>query len=188
VHDDVGSNLSTISLLSRRAQKQHAQGQPSNEDLTAINRIAGQTANSVREIVWFINPEYDTMQDLVLRMKDAAGSILSGIDWDFQSPPTDLSRKLTLQVRQNLFLLYKEALTNAARHSQATRVDINIQNNGDGWKLSVRDNGVGFNPEESHSGNGLKNLRLRAVKLNGELAVESGLGQGTTVIFSTIRF
>jgi ligand-binding sensor domain-containing protein len=188
LHDDVGSNLSTISLLSRRAQKQHAQGQPSNEDLTAINRIAGQTANSVREIVWFINPEYDTMQDLVIRMKEAAGSILSGIDWDFQSPPADLSQKLTLQVRQNLFLLYKEALTNAARHSQATRVDINIQNNGDGWKLSVRDNGAGFDPDASHSGNGLKNLRLRAVKLNGELAVESGPGQGTTVIFSTIRF
>jgi signal transduction histidine kinase len=108
LHDDVGSNLSTISLLSRRAQKQHAQGQPSNDDLSAINRIAGQTANAVREIVWFINPEYDTMQDLVLRMKEAAGAILAGIEWQFQSPPADLSQKLTLQFRQSLFLLYKE--------------------------------------------------------------------------------
>jgi signal transduction histidine kinase len=54
--------------------------------------------------------------------------------------------------------------------------------------LTVRDNGIGFDPEASHGGNGLKNLRLRALKLNGELAVESRPGHGTTVIFSTRHF
>jgi ligand-binding sensor domain-containing protein len=188
LHDDVGSNLSTISLLSRRAQKQHSQGQMTGEDLAAINRISRQSANAIREIVWFINPEYDTMQDLVLRMKEAADPILAGIEWNFQSPPTGLSHKLTLQFRQNLFLLYKEALTNIARHSRASRVDIKIEANDRAWQLTIHDNGVGFDPGASHSGNGLKNLRLRAMKLNGELTVESHPGQGTTVSFSAKPF
>src|SRR5205823_2249958 len=118
LHDDVGSNLSTISLLSRRALKRlkdHANGDPASEDLAAISRISRQTANAIREIVWLINPEYDTMQDLVIRMKEAAESILAGSECEFKSPAVDLSHKLTLQFRQNLFLLYKEALTNVAR-------------------------------------------------------------------------
>jgi signal transduction histidine kinase len=124
------------------------------------------------------------MRDLVTRMKEAADSILVGIDCQFQSPEADLSHKLTLQFRQNVFLLYKETLTNVARHARASRVEIKVeQNNGD-WRLTVHDNGVGFDPQESYSGNGLKNLRLRAAKLNGALALESQPGRGTTVSFS----
>jgi ligand-binding sensor domain-containing protein/signal transduction histidine kinase len=184
LHDDIGSNLSTISLLSRRAQKHQANGEAPGDDLAAINRISRQTASAIREIVWLINPEYDTMRDLVTRMKEAADSILVGIDCQFQSPEADLSHKLTLQFRQNVFLLYKETLTNVARHARASRVEIKVeQNNGD-WRLTVHDNGVGFDPQESYSGNGLKNLRLRAAKLNGALALESQPGRGTTVSFS----
>ena len=185
LHDDVGSNLSTISLLTRRAQKHHALGEPAGEDLAAIGRIARQTANAIREIVWLINPEYDTMQDLVMRMREAADSILAGIECEFKSPPVDLSHKLTLQFRQNLFLLYKEALTNVARHAQASRVEINVAQQDQSWRLSVHDNGVGFDPGASYSGNGLKNLRQRAVKLSGELTIESRPGLGTTVSFSS---
>jgi len=135
-----------------------------------------------------INPEYDTMQDLVIRMKEAADSILAGIDCEFKSPPVDLSHKLTLQFRQNLFLLYKEALTNVARHARASRVEINVLQQDQSWRLSVHDNGVGFDPQVSHSGNGLKNLRLRAVKLSGVLTIESQPGRGTTVSLSAKHF
>jgi ligand-binding sensor domain-containing protein len=184
LHDDVGSNLSTISLLSRRALKQRGAGDPTSDDLASIHRISRQTANAIREIVWLINPEYDTMQDLVGRMKEAANSILAGVECDFKSPQLDLSHKLTLQFRQNLFLLYKEALTNVARHAQASRVQIDVSQEEDAWRVSVRDNGVGFDPNASYGGNGLKNLRLRAQKLSGILNIESHRGQGTTVSFS----
>ena len=183
LHDEVGSNLSTISLLSRRLQKLAVLGEETGEDLAAINHISRQTANAIREIVWLINPEYDTMQDLVLRMQDAANSILAGIGCRFQSPPPDLSRKLTLQFRQNLFRMYKETLTNVARHSRASQVEIKIVEHDHTWQLSVHDNGVGFDPDATYSGNGLKNLRLRAVKLNGVLHLESHPGRGTTMSF-----
>jgi hypothetical protein len=184
LHDEVGSNLSTISLLSRRLQKFAVLREDLGEDLAAIHRISRQTTNAIREIVWLINPEYDTMQDLVLRMQDAAKSILAGIECRFHSPTPDLSRKLSLQFRQNLFRLYKEALTNVARHSQASEVEINIVEHDHTWQLSVRDNGVGFDPDVSYSGNGLKNLRLRALKLNGVLNLESHPGRGTTISFT----
>jgi signal transduction histidine kinase len=117
-------------------------------------------------------------------MKEAADSILAGMDCEFKSPPVDLSHKLTLQFRQNLFLLYKEALTNVARHAQASRVEIDVSQQEDSWRVRVRDNGVGFDPNASYGGNGLKNLRLRAVKLSGVLNIESQPGHGTTVLFS----
>jgi ligand-binding sensor domain-containing protein len=184
LHDDVGSNLSTISLLSRRAQKQGTLREEVKEDLAAINRISLQTANAIREIVWLINPEYDTIDDLVVHMKDVANVILSGIEHHFESPRGESSRKLTMQFRQNFFLWYKEALTNVARHSQASRVEISFVEHERDWQLTVRDNGIGFDPSASFGGSGLKNLRLRASRLNGAFVLDSGSGRGTTVSLS----
>ena len=185
LHDDVGSNLGTISLLSRKVQKDGAVREGEQEDLAAINRISMQTANSIREIVWFINPEYDTMQDLVLRMKEAAYAGPAGIECHFQTSEVGLSNHLPPQFRQNFFLLFKEALANATKHSSASRVDINISQKDHLWQLSVRDNGKGFDSAAAHSGNGLKNMRLRAAKLKGNLEITSHPGRGTEVLLST---
>jgi ligand-binding sensor domain-containing protein len=184
LHDDVGSNLSTIALLSRRVQKEGEIRHAAKEDLAAIHRISQQTANAVREIVWLINPEYDTFPDLVLRMKEAATAILAGLEVHFHAPPADLPARLSLQFRQNLFLLYKETLTNIARHARATRVDIDLAAQENTWRLTIRDNGTGFDPASVRRGNGLKNLRLRATRLKGDLQLESRPGSGTVVTFS----
>jgi ligand-binding sensor domain-containing protein/two-component sensor histidine kinase len=184
LHDEVGSNLSAISLLSRKVQKSGAADEEAREDLAAIHRIAARTANSIREIVWFINPEYDTLQDLVLRMEEATKTMLAGVDCQFQSSQADYSQKLPLQLRQNLFLLFKEALTNVAKHARASRVEINVAERDHTWQLSIRDNGVGFQPNAAHNGNGLKNLRQRAARLEGTLEIKSQPGEGTHVLFS----
>ena len=122
----VGSNLSAILLLSRRVQKLGALVNEPGEDLASINRIAQQTANAIREIVWLINPENDTAQDLVLRMKEAAPGLLAGIPCRFDGPAATTSRRLTLLFRQNFFLIYKEILTNVARHSGANHVRVMV--------------------------------------------------------------
>jgi signal transduction histidine kinase len=185
LHDEVGSNLSAISLLSRRVQKCGAEPPEGREDLAAINRLAARTANSIREIVWFINPEYDTLQDLALHMEEAAKTMLAGVNCQFQSSQAHYARRLPLQLRQDLFLLFKEALTNVAKHSRASRVEISVAERDNTWQLSVQDNGVGFQPDASHSGNGLKNIRLRAARLGGTLNIRSQPGEGSTVLFST---
>lgn len=184
LHDEVGSSLWSISLLSDLLQKNQSLSEDDRGDAAEINRIARQTANSVRDIVWFIKPEYDTMQDLVLRMRDVAGTLLIGIEHRFQNTQSDMSRKLPLDFRQNVFLMYKEILTNIAKHSKATCVDIDISENQNVWRLQIRDNGVGFNPADAHNGSGVKNLRRRAEKLKGQLQISSRSGAGATVIFS----
>jgi ligand-binding sensor domain-containing protein/signal transduction histidine kinase len=185
LHDEVGSNLSAISLLSRKVQKGSTAPSEGREDLAAINRLAARTANSIREIVWFINPEYDTLQDLALHMQEAARTLLVGVDCQFQSSQAHYAAKLPLHLRQDLFLLFKEALTNVAKHSQASQVQIKIAESDHTWQLTVHDNGVGFQTSATSTGNGLKNIRLRAARLGGTVDVQSQPGEGTTILFST---
>ncbi|MDB6038129.1 MAG: hypothetical protein JWM99_1970 [Verrucomicrobiales bacterium] len=184
LHDDVGSSLWSITLLSQMLEKHGAVGPDERQDIGEINRIAVQTSNSIRDIVWLINPAFDTVQDLALRMRDFAGTALRGTEYQFHCPESGLSRKLPLDFRKNLFLLFKEALTNVARHAHATRVEVYLDEPPGAWRLTIRDNGVGFNPEAPASGNGLKNLRARAEKIGARLSIKSFPGQGTTLIFT----
>jgi ligand-binding sensor domain-containing protein/signal transduction histidine kinase len=184
LHDEVGSNLSTLSLLSRKLLKDGAVAQEKHEDLLALNRIAGQTSNAIREIVWLINPEYDTLQDLALRMEVTAKTVLSALDCRFQCHLREGTLRLPPQHRQSLYLLFKETVTNVARHAQASRVEITIDQRDHTWEMVVQDDGLGFDPAVSHLGNGLKNLRRRADRLNGHLELQSRPGTGTTVRFA----
>ncbi len=185
LHDEIGSSVGSISLLARKIQKEGSLEEQPKNDLSSIHRIATQTANSIRDIVWFINPQYDTVQDLLLRMKDAAGAIAGDMKLTFTGPQENLSRKLSPDFRRNLFLMFKEILNNAAKHSRATAADIIILDQQGVWVLMVRDDGVGFDLNAATSGSGLKNLQQRAEKLGGSLEIRTQPGGGTTIIFST---
>ncbi|MDB6027571.1 MAG: hypothetical protein JWM68_3794 [Verrucomicrobiales bacterium] len=185
LHDEVGSNLGSISLLSRMLQEQSSATDEAKKDLSLINRISGETANAIKDIVWFINPEYDTMQDLLLRMEDVANTLLSGIECDFQSRIENPQRKLSLDFRQNIFLIFKEALANILKHSRATKVWIHVSEKNGVWTLSLKDNGVGFDATLLSQGNGLKNFRRRTSAIKGSMEIKTQPGQGTELLFST---
>ena len=156
----------------------------SEADVAAIRRLSMQASNAIREIVWLINPEYDTLQDLVARMEDAARSLLPGIACRFEKRQEHYAWRLPLHQRQNLFLLFKEILTNVAKHAGASEVEILVAESHHHWELCVQDNGVGFDPKAEHAGNGLNNLRQRAARLKGDLQVQSRPGAGTKVTFA----
>jgi signal transduction histidine kinase len=179
LHDEIGSSLWSILLLSQMAQKHDAMGTNERRDLAEINRIAQQTARSIRDIVWFINPEYDTVADLVLRMKDAAATMLAGIEYRFEHPQLNPGETLSLDFRQNILLIFKESLTNIVKHSGATRVDITFSEEHGSRTLSIQDNGAGFNTQTITSGTGLKALSRRAARLGGTLEIVSEPGHGT---------
>ena len=183
LHDEVSSSLGSISLLSQKIQTENPLTDEQRKDLASIKRISTQSANSIRDIVWFINPEYDTMEDLLLRMKDAAHTMLGGMHLELAGPQDGLRRDLSLDFRQNIFRMFKEILGNVARHSQASAVKISIAEEGDGWHLVVKDNGIGFDAASIRRGNGLANLKRRAEKLHGVLEINSCPGEGTTVSF-----
>ena len=184
LHDELGSSLWSITLLSRMLQKDGQMGTEERRDVGEIHRIATQASSAIRDIVWLINPAYDTTQDLVLRMRDFAGTMLRGVEYRLQCGSMDQTRKLKLDFRQDVFLLFKEAITNVAKHAQARQVEILLTESADRWQLSVQDNGVGFDPAGDFSGHGLKNLRQRAGKIGGEIKITSQLGHGTTVTLS----
>lgn len=184
LHDDVGSSLWSITLLSRLLEQHGQVGSDERRDLAEIHRIATHSANSIRDIVWLINPAYDTAQDLVLRMRDFCRTALRGTEHRLSCDGLDLSRRLPLDFRQQVFMMFKEAITNVAKHAQASRVEVHLAERPGVWQLRVQDNGRGFDPEAPRSGMGLGSLRRRAEQAGGTLSVQSRPGEGTVVAFT----
>ncbi len=178
LHDEVGSNLGSIALLGEVLQKQ-----PAGEtgEMPEIRRIALQTIDSLRDIVWFLDPGSDNMEELVLRMKETARAMLPAIRFGFNSAGETSAAKPSLELRRNLLPMFKEILHNIVRHSRASQVDISVEFAQRRFQLRVFDNGVGFDESGVRPGNGLKNLRRRAADLEGAIEIESRPGQGTTV-------
>jgi ligand-binding sensor domain-containing protein/signal transduction histidine kinase len=187
LHDDIGSSLWSITLLSRMLTKHGNLGPQERQDLEEIHRIAVQTSNSIRDIIWLINPAFDSLQDLVSRTQDFAGTLLRGVEYRMNCQGIALSRKLPFDFRHNLLLFFKEALTNIARHAQATVVEVRIEEQGNLWRLTLRDNGRGFDPAAITSGNGLRNLRARAARMKAAFEVESRPCQGTRLTLSSLH-
>jgi ligand-binding sensor domain-containing protein/signal transduction histidine kinase len=181
LHDDIGSSVASIALLSQLGQRDSAPAMAKQTELSEINRIAQQTAQNIREIVWFINPDYDTLPEMVSRMRDVAATMLSGVEHRFETPDELDAVKLSLEFRRDVFLVFKESLHNIVKHAQAHQVDIEVRAVRGEFHLRIRDDGVGFDPQKSNSGNGLKNLRLRLEQLGGKVEVESAPKRGTTL-------
>ena len=140
----------------------------------------------MRDIVWFLNPDFDTLADMVARMREFATTLLSGVACKFSGPDLALTPNLPLEFRRNVFFAFKEILHNIVKHAGASRVGIRIEVSGRQFTLRVQDNGHGFDAAQATSGHGLRSLRRRAVKLGGQLTAESGPGKGTTILLTVM--
>lgn len=178
LHDEVGSNLGSIALLSEMIPKQVPFPV---EEIAEIRRIAVQTVSSLRDIVWFLDPAADNMPELILRMKDTALTLLHGVAFEFRSEGEARSATPSLHLRRNVFPMFKEILHNVAKHARADRVEIRVKVTSRQFQLYVSDDGVGFDEKQVRGGNGLKNLRRRAADLRGTLEIRSQPGRGTSV-------
>jgi len=179
LHDEVGANLGTISLLSQMMEQT-----PSSTDATQVRSIAAQTVDTLRDIVWFIDPTHDRLSDLVARLHETARVMLPALEFQFEQAGDFDSTNLSLAFRRNVPPLFKETLHNLLKHAHATKVEIAVSRRGDEFQFCVRDNGVGFDPGQRHAGNGLKNLRRRAAEIGGTVKIDSRSGAGTTVAFA----
>ena len=179
LHDDIGANLTRIALLSEVAK----QGAEEDGPLASITRIARESVSSMSDIVWAINPKRENLIDLTRRMRQHADDIFTqrGIELRFTAPAATDSRKLGVDVRRDLLLIFKEAVNNAARHSHCSVVDIALKAEGSRLVLTVADNGEGFDQSTESEGQGLTSMQRRAQRLKGILEITSGGGSGTTV-------
>jgi signal transduction histidine kinase len=181
LHDEIGSNLGGIILLSELTQQTPALPEDARASLQEINATAQRSASAMRDIVWFLNPDFNTLADMVARMREFAATLMNGVECEFLTPPLQAAPSLPLEFRRNLFFAFKEMLHNIVKHAGAKRVSIRLEQAGRHLTLRVRDDGRGFNPTAASSGHGLRSLRQRAANLDGQLSVESQPGKGTCI-------
>jgi len=135
------------------------------------------------DIVWAISPERDHLGDLVRKMREHADELLSARDvrLTFRVVGIPQDERIELDVRRDVFLIFKEAINNAARHSGCTAVDVTFGTENGSLVLRISDDGKGFQAGADTDGNGLVNMRRRAARIGGDLEVRSGRGAGTTI-------
>jgi ligand-binding sensor domain-containing protein/signal transduction histidine kinase len=189
IHDDLGSSLTHISMLSELAEADKANPKEVETHVRKIAASARETVRSLDEIVWAISPEHDTWNSLVEYLSEYATEFFEGTNVRCRlEMPMDLPPYLLpSEFRHGLFLVIKEALNNSLKHARASEVRIRVSETGSGAEIVMTDDGRGFELDQAGAesrGHGLQNMRERIESLGGRFQIDSGLGRGTKV---TIR-
>ncbi|MEJ1242414.1 tetratricopeptide repeat protein [Chryseolinea sp. T2] len=184
LHDDIGSTLSSINIISQVALKEGTMGQSLDTHFRRIREQSSKMMENMSDIVWSIDPENDSMEKVVVRMKEFCGEILDSRDiiYSFENIELILGLNLNIESRKSLFLIFKEIVNNTAKYSEATRIDVVFGKAGSGWRMAIADNGKGFDKTTARKGNGLSNIQKRAVAMNAKVELQTEPGNGTTFI------
>jgi len=187
LHDDLGSSLTRISLLSDLARADKDNPALVEAHARKLAQSAGQTVRALEEIVWALRPGSDSLQSLVEYIAHFANELFEGDSARCRLDlPQDLpARSLPPEMRHNIFLVVKEALTNAFKHAHAHEVQVRAKASARTLEIVVQDDGLGFEAEALPPAPGKRqgrgNMRRRAEAMGGTLAVESTRGKGTLV-------
>jgi signal transduction histidine kinase len=178
LHDEIGSHLGSIRLMSELALREDA----ASESLDEIHRLAGEAAESMRGIIWLVREgDAPKLTSLVEAMRQSAAALLKGIDTHLQVSSGNDAATASLTFHRQVFLLFREAVHNIAKHANATKVEIEVSWQARRFQLRIVDNGCGFDVAAVTAGNGLANLRHRAEVIAGELTFTSESGKGTHI-------
>ncbi len=184
LHDEVGSNLSSIAIYTEVLRKKLSE---ENKDLLPLlDKITGNSKESVglmQDTVWALNPMNDGSERLIERIISFGKEILTakGIGFSHKVSINSFDIKLDMEERKNCYMIIKEALNNAAKHSGATSVKLEISEVDHRILFSLKDNGKGFNPNQENTGNGLRNYAERAKDSDFEIIIDSQPGKGTEI-------
>lgn len=183
LHDDIGASLSNINILNELAKRNVLNPGKANSYLTKSGDDIQRISESLSDIVWNINPQYDNLDKLFVRMKRYAADMLEGknIQTELLFPDENEKISMPMDQRRDFYLIFKEAVNNLTKYSQATKATIEVQIEDHSIHLSVADNGQGFDITNARTGNGLQNMKQRATKWQGKLNVQSAMSMGTSV-------
>jgi len=180
LHDDIGSSLSSIRIYSYAAKQKLAAAETDQTSLLLgnIERSSETMLNTMSDMVWAMNPDNDSNEKLIERIKSFAFEILAACDavFEVQNDPAFPVFPLNQAQRKNILLIFKEAINNTAKYSGASVVRLQISSTASGgFQFAFRDNGRGL-PQPIPDGNGMRTMRERVKELGSTLHMESDEG------------
>jgi signal transduction histidine kinase len=192
LHDDIGSSLSQIAVLSEVAQSGGANNHDSaSEPLRQISTVSNELVEAMSDIVWAINPRRDNLRDLVQRMRRFVSDVFTAknIAFEFIAPDFDENVQIGANIRREVFVIFKECVNNIVRHSGAKKAKIKLEIDEGKLRMEINDDGRGFEPARifaenfspGKGGNGVLNIHQRARELNADCELISAPGKGTIV-------
>lgn len=194
IHDDLGARVTQISLLSAMAQENPAFPEKARSDFDKVSKMSRELVSALYETVWAVNPENDNLEALGNYICQMVKQLCEQTSLRCRFHVLDLPHEVQVssQTRHNISLAVKEAVHNIIKHAKATEVTIRMAFTDDFLDVSVQDDGSGFQPKGSISGNGLSNMKQRLQNIGGTCFIDTKPGAGTTVrmqlkICSTIR-
>lgn len=180
LHDDIGSTLSSISIMSELAK---AKSPEASSLLTSIGEGTISLQENMSDIVWAIKSKNDRFENVLQRMNQFASEILDAknIILDFESDVSLANSRLTMKQRKNLYLLFKEIINNAAKHADAKKVSVRMARKGHHIEMIIKDDGKGFDTHQTFDGNGMNTIKNRMEELDGYFKIQSYPNEGTIV-------
>jgi len=190
LHDELGSDLSGIALAASRLESRAELAESDRDTLGEVRTTSLRVMEGLRDIVWVVNPEHDTVESMARRMRSVASRLFEDlVDYRFTTDLEAGSAHLDMATRRHLLLIAKELFHNVARHAHAASVRISLAARDGRLELEVADDGVGFDPTRDGDGSGLASIRRRAAEVGAELEVDSAPGRGarTRLVFEMTR-
>lgn len=183
LHDEVGANLNSITFITEMLRKQNTKNGKTDLLLEKISTNSSESAALISDTIWALNPNYDSFEKLIERIKSFALGLLSAKDIAFsiENNLANQSLELSIDQRRNLYLIIKEAINNIAKHSNAKKAFLRIDKTDIGLEIMIEDGGLGFDTSQVSHGNGLKNYQTRAINNQIIVNVNSKIGFGTKV-------
>lgn len=176
LHDDIGSTLTELALQTDFLQAGEVSADI-RDTLKGLGDQSRKVVNSLDDIVWSIDSRNDTAGDVTDRMQDYVNQVLAsrGVEVTYNFENLRAGERLPVDIKENIYLIFKEAINNIAKHSGATKVDVLFSLSGKEFKLKIQDNGVqGDKPRKT--GQGLRNIKMRAERIGAEVTITAGQG------------
>jgi signal transduction histidine kinase len=184
IHDQLGASLTQVALLGELVEGDKADPVEVEAHARQISKTARDTTRVLDEIVWAVNPSNDTLDGLITYVCKYAQEYfaVAGLQYRLDVPTQLPSTPIPPEVRHNVFLALKEAVTNVVKHAQASAARIRLRLEPRRFILEVEDNGRGLASREGQGDrNGLRNMRKRMQDIDGEFSIGPAAQGGTVV-------
>jgi len=183
LHDDIGSSISSVRILSDILAAENLVNSKDIEIIQSIREQSGHISDVLEEIIWNVNPKNDTLENVIARMQQYANELLENaqIDCQWNIVLKEGNTLIDAEKRKQLYLFFKEAVNNLAKHSKCEHCSIEISNLSNSLSILIQDDGIGYDTVGNYQSNGIDSMNKRATQLNASLKVLSTLKEGTRI-------